>query len=309
MPKFSIIIPTYNRKKLLKERALNSLLNQKFKDFEVIVINDGGEDVSDVIEEYKNKGLNINYISYKENKGPGYARNRGIEIAQSEWIAFLDDDDEYLPDALEIYDKNIEENLNYIIALMVYEFEGKKFILPRIKDREKLDKKILAKWISKWWLIPGNCIIKKNLILKLGGFDEKLKICEDAELFLRILFNTNPEEGKFIPFCVCIHYFHKGLGTGLKNEEKEKIITEPLYILDKHKKNLQRYKILKDFYYRIGFSYLWQGERLKAMKYLFLSLPKYHIKSIIRMLSVLLPNNLRYNLEDYLLKYKIKNLS
>ncbi len=138
---------------------------------------------------------------------------------------------------------------------------------------------------------------------------KKLKICEDAELFLRILFNTNPEEGKFIPFCVCIHYFHKGLGTGLKNEEKEKIITEPLYILDKHKKNLQRYKILKDFYYRIGFSYLWQGERLKAMKYLFLSLPKYHIKSIIRMLSVLLPNNLRYNLEDYLLKYKIKNLS
>ena len=119
MPRFSIIIPTYNRKELLKERALKSLLNQTYKDFEVIVINDGGEDVSDVIEEYKDKGLDIKYISYKGNKGPSYARNREVEIAQGEWISFLDDDNEYFPTALETFDHYTTENFKYIITLVI----------------------------------------------------------------------------------------------------------------------------------------------------------------------------------------------
>jgi glycosyltransferase involved in cell wall biosynthesis len=304
MPKFSIIIPTYNRKELLKERALKSLLNQTYKDFEVIVINDGGEDVSDVIEEYKDKGLDIKYISYKGNKGPSYARNRGLEIAQGEWIGFLDDDDEYFPTALETFDHYTTENFKYIITLVIKKMGNKEFILPFVKPYEKITEKAFAKWIVKWWLVTVNLLIRKNLLVDLNGFDERLRIGEDTELWLRILFNTNfTKEGKFIPVCTYVHYFKADLGNEFAIQRSIENIN---YILEKHKKNLKEKGLLKDFYYRLGIMYLWKGDRKNAFKFLILSLPKYHIKSILRIFLLFLPNNWWSAIEKIVLYFKIK---
>ena len=93
-PKVTVVIPTYNRAHLIKD-AVESVLNQTYQDFELIVIDDGSTDnTREVLAVYKDK---LTYI-YQENQGRSSARNHGIELAQGEYIAFLDSDDVWFPD-------------------------------------------------------------------------------------------------------------------------------------------------------------------------------------------------------------------
>ncbi|RLE38324.1 glycosyltransferase family 2 protein [Candidatus Woesearchaeota archaeon] len=97
VPKISVVIPLYNKVRHIK-RALDSVLSQTYQDFEVIVVNDGSTDGSEkVVQEYTDPRIRL---INQENSGPGAARNRGIKEADNELIAFLDADDEYLPDFL-----------------------------------------------------------------------------------------------------------------------------------------------------------------------------------------------------------------
>jgi glycosyltransferase involved in cell wall biosynthesis len=94
----SIILPTYNRAQLICE-AIDSILNQTYQDFQIIVVDDGSTDnTAEVLKSYIPK---IRYIQ-QENKGPGDARNRGIEDAKGKYIAFLDSDDIWMDFKLEI---------------------------------------------------------------------------------------------------------------------------------------------------------------------------------------------------------------
>ena len=308
MPKFSIIIPTYNKKDLLREQSLKSLLNQTLKDFEVIVVNDGGEDVSDVIEEYKNKGLNIKYLTYKENKGPSYARNRGIEIAEGEWIGFLDDDDEYLEDALEVFNKHLfndEHKIKCAIGQAIKKIYDQEIILPPDKEVKLVNRKKALYWILKWWLTPGNWIVEKIFLRRLGGFDENISVGEDLEFGLRIFSNVDfREECVIIPQPVYIHYLKNIFDKNLNRLEKG--IKDYFYILEKHKEKLKENKCLNYFYYRIGTLYEGAGYRKEAVKYFILSFTYFPLQSLIRILMLFLPISLILNLESLFLKLKIK---
>ena len=93
MIKVSVVVPVYNTSKYLR-RCLDSLVNQTLKDIEIIIINDKSTDNSkDIIKEYESKYNNIKVIHNKTNKGIGYNRNLGIEIASGKYIAFVDSDD------------------------------------------------------------------------------------------------------------------------------------------------------------------------------------------------------------------------
>ena len=106
MPEVSVIIPFYAGVDWLSE-AVDSVLLQTFKDYEIIVVNDGSpENMTEFLTQYSNK---IKYIK-KENGGPSTARNTGIEIATGKYIAFLDSDDLWLPQKLEIQLKYMREN-------------------------------------------------------------------------------------------------------------------------------------------------------------------------------------------------------
>ena len=99
IPTISIIIPTFNRAHLL-ERTINSVLKQTYTDFEIIIIDDASQDnTKDIVQRFKNK--NIKYLRQNENKGAPAARNRGIQEAKGRYIAFLDSDDEWVPEKLE----------------------------------------------------------------------------------------------------------------------------------------------------------------------------------------------------------------
>lgn len=110
---FSVITPVYNRADCVT-RCLESVLNQQFDDYEMIVINDGSTDHTlSQIQGLQSNFKHFKLISYPENKGVNYARNRGIELAKGEFIVFLDSDDMLTENALQIIQHNITDNAGY----------------------------------------------------------------------------------------------------------------------------------------------------------------------------------------------------
>lgn len=96
----SIVIPTYNRGKFIS-RAIDSIINQNYKNLEIVIVDDGStDDTENVIKKYQIGEKRIKYIKNTVNRGVNYSRNCGIKASTGEWIAFLDSDDEYLPSSL-----------------------------------------------------------------------------------------------------------------------------------------------------------------------------------------------------------------
>ncbi|MGV8125151.1 MAG: glycosyltransferase family 2 protein [Candidatus Xenobiia bacterium LiM19] len=185
MAKVSVIISTYNRAHLVTE-AIDSVLQQSFKDFEVIVVDDGSTDHTGEVlhERYKDR---IHYI-YQENQGTP-ARNTGINISKGHYIAFLDSDDLWLPHKLEKQVSLIEtlpERVGMIFCSM-YVQEGSDgrdtMVCYRYTHRGNILKSLL---LSEAMASPSRVLIKKECLEKVGLFNESLKRSEDTELWIRI---------------------------------------------------------------------------------------------------------------------------
>ncbi|UCN01111.1 glycosyltransferase [Sulfurimonas sp. SWIR-19] len=177
----SVIIPTYNRYKLLK-RAIKSVLDQTYTAKEIIVIDDGSTDATCNIQK---DFPNIIYI-YQKNRGVSAARNRGIEIAKSEWIAFLDSDDEFYPQKLQ---KQVDFHKANPDILMSYTQEqwvrnGVTVKIP--KKYRKIGKDAFLENLSYCNIAPSSVMLHKSLLERVGLFDEHLEVCEDYDLWLRI---------------------------------------------------------------------------------------------------------------------------
>jgi glycosyltransferase involved in cell wall biosynthesis len=126
-PTVSVIIPAYNRAHLIG-RAIKSVLNQAYQDFELIIIDDCSTDNTDeVVREFQKKDNRIIYLKHDQNKGGSAARNTGIKVSKSEYIAFLDSDDEWLPEKLEIQMEAIlKQNVSMVTCFCnSYNDEGK----------------------------------------------------------------------------------------------------------------------------------------------------------------------------------------
>ncbi len=178
----TVIIPTYNRYTLLK-RAISSIYAQTYPPKEIIVVDDGSIDnTQQITEDFPD----IIYI-YQENKGVSSARNVGIKVAKSEWIAFLDSDDEW-------DEKKLEKQVNFHKSnpdiLMSYTAEqwvrnGKIIKIP--KKYRKIGKDIFLENLSYCNIAPSSVVVHKKLFESVGTFDESLRVCEDYDLWLRVL--------------------------------------------------------------------------------------------------------------------------
>jgi glycosyltransferase involved in cell wall biosynthesis len=182
MPFFSVIIPTYNRYQLLK-RAIDSVLNQTLSDFELIVVDDGSsDDTSGVAIEYEGR---ITYIR-QDNGGVSRARNRGIHLASSPYIAFLDSDDVWLPEKLKEQCNYINSNPDVLIHQTdeLWIRNGKR--INPMKKHMKKEGAIFLESLDRCMISPSSVVIKGELFERFGLFDEDLPVCEDYDLWLRI---------------------------------------------------------------------------------------------------------------------------
>src|SRR3972149_8781618 len=112
-PMVSVIVPTYNRPDMLGD-CLDSINGQTYSNLEVLVVNDGGQEVEKIISN-SNKGGNVRYIRHLTNRGLAAARNSGIRAAKGKYIAYLDDDDIYYPDHIETLVEFLEQS-HYMVA-------------------------------------------------------------------------------------------------------------------------------------------------------------------------------------------------
>ncbi len=178
----SVVIPTYNRAFFIKA-AIDSVLSQIFRDFELIVVDDGStDDTSGLLLSY---GTKIKVIT-KANKGPSAARNRGIKAAKGQWIAFLDSDDVWKPDKLEKQVQFIKDNPDIKICQTeeIWIRNGKR-VNPR-KKHEMHSGWIYEQCLPLCIVSPSSVMIHREVFEKVGFFDETMLACEDYDLWLRI---------------------------------------------------------------------------------------------------------------------------
>ncbi len=177
-PYFSVIIPTYNRANFI-EKTIESVLNQTYQNFEIIVVDDGSTDNTlGVLEQYKNN--NKIHVHHQKNAERGAARNKGISLAKGEYVIFLDSDDLFLEHYLELLFKKIKQNNNPNFIATNYNIRvvGKN---KRIPDFDALkegfyDYKLLLKGNVLGCLY---CCRLANTNLKLFQEDRAYSIMED----------------------------------------------------------------------------------------------------------------------------------
>lgn len=198
-PLVSIIITTYNRQEFLC-RAINSIFSQTYNNIEIIVVDDCSSDsTEEIISNYSESVL---YIRNSENCGMSVSRNKGINYSSGEYVSFLDDDDELLPE-------KIEKQINYFLKDdkidVVYCGSIKKYKNIKINKFPKLKGIIFPKVLDSCPNAIHTLLIKKKCLLTVGLFDENLRNYEDFDLWIRLSKKCIFD---FVPECLVIYNMH-----------------------------------------------------------------------------------------------------
>ncbi len=186
----SVVVPCYNRSNLIK-KCIDSVLNQTFKDFELIIIDNGStDDTKAVVQSYIDRDSRVKYF-WQENTGsPAGSRNSGIRNSSGEWISFLDSDDRWLDNKLEVVSKEIKHSTEQTIAISHWENHYIDNIFSKVLYHGYLGNENLYKKL----LFKGNCYstsamtVKKSAILEVGLFNERRSYfaVEDYDMWLRL---------------------------------------------------------------------------------------------------------------------------
>jgi glycosyltransferase involved in cell wall biosynthesis len=185
-PLVSVVIPTYNRWPMVEE-AVDSVLAQNYKDFEVIVIDDGSEDGT--IEQLGKYGTRIRLFS-ESRRGVAAARNSGVRQSTGRYVAFLDSDDLWKPKKLEVQVAFMESHLGAEICQTeeVWIRNGVR-VNPK-KKHLKPSGDIFRASLDLCLVSPSAVMMTRKLFDRQGGFDESFPVCEDYDLWLRVAVET-----------------------------------------------------------------------------------------------------------------------
>ena len=249
--KVSVIIPTFNRADFLKI-AIESVLKQDCKDFEIIITNDNSEDnTQEVVKEFSNK--RIRYIRHKENMGVSAARNSAIKASKGEYIAFLDDDDEWLPEKLKIQLKKIEKSSEKICGVysnffIVKNSEKKSAIInPRIINKRG---NLFEQFALGNPIQTSTVLIRRKCLEKVGLFDESISYMEDRDLWIRLSIKWDFE---FIDEPLIKVHLHKKtrLSESLEGQTagREKLLAKHNNLFRKYKKAWSKLHLLQGAQY------------------------------------------------------------
>ncbi|MBD1809592.1 glycosyltransferase [Microcoleus sp. FACHB-SPT15] len=189
MPTISVVIPAYNAERTILE-TIASVQQQTFSDFELIVINDGSTDRTlELLYNVQDERLKI--FSY-ENGGLPVARNRGISQANGEFIAFIDADDLWTPDKLELQLAALQQHPEAGVAYSwtYFKYEEKEYSYA--DESSFFEGNVYANLLVRNFLHNGsNPLIRKQAIESIGLFDANLKSCEDWDFYLRLAAKWN----------------------------------------------------------------------------------------------------------------------
>lgn len=302
----SVILPTYNRAHTLS-RAVNSVLNQTYKNFELIIIDDCSTDnTEEVVKNIHDE--RIVYIRQSSNKGAAAARNTGIKIAKGDYVAFQDSDDEWMSEKLEKQMKVFESDANdfsvvYTDMLRISSDETIKYW----SSPDLFCGKVINPLTNEYQVLNlgiQSVLIKKRCFDEIGLFDESFPRFIDLEFFIRL--------AKRYPFWhirepLVKYYETEGISTnGLAYIKAEKLLLEKYAEATSSNK-----KFLANRYYKIGMAYVLINDSREAKQYFLkaLSLNHSNIKSLVSLFLLLLSKNLYFKTLNFyrFLKKFLKN--
>jgi glycosyltransferase involved in cell wall biosynthesis len=249
--KVSVIIPTHNRAELLRA-AIVSVLNQTFKDIEIIVADDRSTDhTREVVRSFRDK--RIKYITNHNNLGPSATRNYAILESKGEYIAFLDDDDEWVPEKLQKQVALLDQSPPIICG--VY---SDRLIIDRLTNKiiseglqsNKVRGNLLSQLTMHNQINTCTVLLRKRCLDKVGLFDETISYMEDRELWIRLSLNWDFE---YINEPLTRTYVHKQghLSARLKEqiEGREKLLTKYSNLFNQDRKNWSKLHLLQGAQY------------------------------------------------------------
>ena len=202
-PFVSVVIPTYNRSRQVRV-ALESVLAQTYAELEVIVVDDGstdgtGEIIQQLTSQHADHGKPIRYFP-QGNQGPSVARNKGIEQARGEWIAFLDSDDVWLPDKLELQVQALQQfkgdcgacftdaRLVNDLGMDASSFHSFGIHFDRPVGIASDALLSIAKTFCGFWL--STLLVRTDLARQIDGFDREVQCAEDRDFYFRLALVT-----------------------------------------------------------------------------------------------------------------------
>ncbi|WP_414577901.1 glycosyltransferase [Anabaena sp. CCY 9402-a] len=216
LPSISIIIPAFNSEKTIAD-TIDSVFNQTFNNFELIIINDGSTDSTlEVISKFQDSRLKI--FSFG-NAGGNISRNRGLKRAVGEFISFLDADDLWTPNKLQLQLEALQNNLDAQVAYSWTDYidENANFLVSGTHitaNGDVYDKLLVNNFLEN----GSNPLIRREVLIELGGFDESLDAAQDWDMWLRL---ADKYEFVAVPFVQILYRVSSNsLSTNLARQEK-----------------------------------------------------------------------------------------
>jgi glycosyltransferase involved in cell wall biosynthesis len=254
MPKVSVIIPTHNRAESLPS-AITSILNQTFQDFEIIIIDDASKDhTREVIANFNDARIKV--IHNQVSKGAAGARNIAIMNSSCEYIAFLDDDDEWLPEKLKIQTCLLDNSPPEVGGVCTGYFTIEK-MSERILSTVNYEMIDLSKGNP---IATSSILLRRECFEKCGLFDESMLACSDYDMWIRI---SKKFSFKTIGNTLVKYYINEN-GLTLNYEKKSRSLE---ILLKKHDNFFKSdYKGYSKQYLELGVIYCYNGELQKGRK-------------------------------------------
>lgn len=277
MRKVSVIMPAYNCAGFIKE-SIESVLNQTYRDYELIIVDDGSSDATgSIAERYAASLPGIVRCLHLENKGPGAARNAGIQNAAGDYIAFLDSDDTWLPGKLEKQVAVLERDRHIgLVYCDNYFVDGERNVLWGHRRTVTLHRGMIAdRLFQHCFIITSGTVARKACIDSIGYFREDIKTGEDYDYFLRLSYRFKIDwiEEKL--------FERRAVTDSLSNGDDCIIMTNDLEILTRFVQDQPEFyneyrqivrERLSSYYFTLGYTCIKLGRNLPGMRHLLQSL-------------------------------------
>ena len=290
---FSIVIPTFNRaNKILI--LLESLLNQTYKNFEVVIVDDGSTDnTNEFVLKYNNL-LDIKYFHIQNSGGPARPRNIGIKNSKYDWVCLLDSDDIWTNDKLFQCNKYITKLTNYSIFIHTMYIKNDNRLTKKIIGKFKPNNSKLLNFYNLIYngnkIITSSLVIKKSCLLEVGFFDERkdLFAIEDLDILLKLflsdfkIFNIKKILGYYT-------YANDNISSNeLSQINKLRVLYNEYFI--NYPNLINKNKLDTIIFYKLGNYYKINGKKILALKNYYKVLLNFNnykliFKSIIKVLT------------------------
>jgi glycosyltransferase involved in cell wall biosynthesis len=267
-PFFSIIIPTYNRAHLIT-KAIKSVLEQSFQDFELIIVDDASTDnTEEIVAQIKDS--RIRYFKQKENQERSAARNYGVSVARAKFVNFFDSDDVLYPNHLQEAFTNLNENIPVYYQRAEVILDNKK-----IAKKDIIQHPVIHQFLKQGNILSTNGVFLKREIAKENPFREDMNLSEDYELWLRLALQYDFHYSPKITSAILEHHQR-----GINNIRLQLIIRNKQKFLDyifnnqKFQDKYKKYKnvLLSGTYLYISLYAVLAKDNRCGYRYLFLAL-------------------------------------